>query len=284
MSRVTVLVVAVLALALLGAGIVAQRLSGPSYRDALQADPEPQLFSAAQVAQVPAWIDPGRDRALHAIGAWFAQHGTRPHDAAFRSWLLDQVPAPPDSLAGQQATVDRLFRTRTPAGVRAATWLEAHGKKDLWKLAAHDQGELLSPDGEQRLKATEKSMLRFTKGVADELGARYGSSAPYVREPSLRPEKHIRHGQRCPCSWPSRHAAVAAASAMLLGELQPARAPEYRSLERQVDFSRVYMGGHFPGDLGAGSYLGTLVGCYYLVTREGFAADRLVSPTRRTPR
>lgn len=277
MSRAKVVVVALLALVLVGAGVVAQRLTGPSYRDALQADPEPALFTAAQIARVPGWVDPGRAQAAHDIRSWFAAHGTAAHDGAFRAWLLRQVPAPPGSLAGQIAVVDALFRTRTPQGVRAATWLEAHGKKDLWKLAAHDQGELLGSQDEEHLKRIEKAMLKLTKGVADDLGARFASSAPYVREPSLRPEKHVKDGQECPCSWPSRHAAVAAASATMLGALMPSRAREYRWLEEQVDYSRVYMGGHFPGDLRAGSYLGTLVGSYYLVTREGFTPDRVAA-------
>ncbi len=49
--------------------------------------------------------------------------------------------------------------------------------------------------------------------------------------------------------------------------LEPQRVGQYRWIEAQVDYSRVYMAGHVPSDLVGGALLGDLVGDYYLGTR-----------------
>ena len=115
----------------------------------------------------------------------------------------------------------------------------------------------------------------MSKQVADDLGTRYGSSAPYVRMPSLRKDHTVTSGQKCPCSYPSRHAAAGAASRTVLGTLMPERDAQYRATEAQIDYSRVYMAGHFPGDIRAGALLGDVIGDYFLITRNGVAVAGL---------
>jgi hypothetical protein len=154
-------------------------------------------------------------------------------------------------------------------GVAASTWLESYGKKDIWKLYAHDQGELVDSSTRKDRKAEEKAVLKMSKHVADDLGTRFGSSAPYVRMPSLRKDHQVTPGQKCPCSYPSRHAAAAASSRTVLGALMPERNAQYLATEAQVDYSRVYMAGHFPFDIRAGALLGDVIGDYFLVTRNG---------------
>ena len=51
----------------------------------------------------------------------------------------------------------------------------------------------------------------------------------------------------------------------------PHRAADYRWMEDEIDFSRIYMAGHVPSDISGGSLLGDLVGEYFLVTRAGAA-------------
>lgn len=240
-----------------------------SAKDRIEAAPPPNLFSTAQVRSTAVGVAAQRATADKMIRAWTASHGSSQQDAAFIAWLERNFPGPPKDLAGQMPTVVRLKKTRTPAGVTAATWLEGYGKKDIWKLYAHDQGELLSSQARATRKRDEKSMLKMTKQVSDNLGAKYGSSAPYVRMPSLRTDHKVVKGQQCPCSYPSRHATAAAASQTFLGALDTGRNAEYRTMEAQVDFSRVYMAGHFPGDITAGALLGDVIGDYYLLTRTG---------------
>jgi membrane-associated phospholipid phosphatase len=156
----------------------------------------------------------------------------------------------------------------TAPGIAAATWLESYGKKDIWKLYAHDQKEVLAPSTGADRKAEEKAVLKMSKRVADDLGAKFGSSAPYVRMPSLRTDHTVNPGQKCPCSYPSRHATAGAASRTVLGALMPERDAQYRATEAQVDYSRIYMAGHYPGDIRAGALLGDVIGDYFLLTRN----------------
>ena len=90
--------------------------------------------------------------------------------------------------------------------------------------------------------------------------------------PSLRTDHTVAKGQKCPCSYPSRHATASASSRTLLGTLMPDRETQYRAMEAQVDYSRVYMAGHFPADIRAGALLGDVIGDYFLVTRNGVVA------------
>lgn len=265
-------VVAVLAVASIVTGLLLPSKHGssnPSTADVIAADPPPALFPVADTARIDRIVARQRPLAATQIRSWVASHGTRPDDRAFVQWVEAGFPPPPANLADQMPQVVALDHERTAAGVHAATWLETHGKKDVWKLYAHDQREWLTPSKAKALKADEKALLKMAKTLADTLGTRFGSSAPYVRQPSLRTDHKVTPGQKCPCSYPSRHAAAGAASETLLGGLQPRLDAQYRYLEDQIDYSRVYMAGHFPGDIAGGALLGDLIGDYFLVTREG---------------
>ena len=111
----------------------------------------------------------------------------------------------------------------------------------------------------------------MSKDVADTLGAKYQQSAPYVIDPSLRPDHTVTKGQVCPCSYPSRHAAVGAAARTYLSFLAPHREADYRWTEDEIAYSRVYMAGHVPSDITGGALLGDMIGEYFLVTRHPVA-------------
>ena len=273
---VVALVLAVVALAT-GAALDVTQGNGQntSAKDRIGANPPPALFTDAAIAPTQTAIAGVRGQALDLFAGWVAAHGTEKDDAAFARWVAAHFPPPPANLADEMKVVTALGGQRTRPGVAAATWLETYGKKDVWKLYAHDQGERLSSSRADAVKTEEKSALKLAKKLADSLGMHFGSSAPYVRQPALRPDHHVTAGQRCPCSYPSRHAAAAAASETLLGYLQPSMDAEYRHLEAEIAYSRVYMAGHFPTDITAGALLGELVGDYLLVTREHVDPARL---------
>ena len=162
--------------------------------------------------------------------------------------------------------------TGPPPGCSAATWLEQYGKKDIWKLDAHDQAEWLPAAEGDRRKQDVKDMLDLSKTVADSLGTHFQQSAPYVLEPSLRPDHQVTAGQVCPCSYPSRHASAAASAADLPRALHAApRSRDYRWMEDQIDYSRLYMAGHVPSDIRGGDAARRHDREYFLVTREGVA-------------
>lgn len=271
-SRAFLALAVVAGLAVLG-GAIAPR-AFPSFvdttaKDRIAADPPPALFPDADIAPIGRQIAQQQRTARHLMAGWWAEHEATADDAAFVTWLEATLPGPPSTTAraAEIKQVQRIAPTRTPAGVAAASWLEAFGKKDVWKLAAHDQAELLPTSDGEAVKNDVDAMLSMSKTVADALGARYQQSAPYVVDPSLRPDHTVAPGDVCPCSYPSRHATSGAASATYLTGLSPHRASDYRWLQDEIDWSRVYMAGHVPSDITAGTLLGDMVGEYFLVTR-----------------
>ncbi|MGW1022893.1 phosphatase PAP2 family protein [Streptomyces sp. NPDC002577] len=206
---------------------------------------------------------------------WRRQHGTARDDKAFLLWVAQRVPRPPsaDQRAAEIGQLRTLARARTAAGRRAAGWLEVHGKEDIWQLYLSDQRELI-PAGKGDAERTQlKAALKLAGTINGRLDARYRQPSPYVLDPSLRPEKKRRTGSTCPCSYPSGHAASAAAAVTVLGSFAPHRAADYRWMQAEVVYSRVYMSGHVPSDILAGALLGDLVGEYVLAT-----ASRTGSP------
>ena len=273
MSRryVVVLVVAVLAVLVGALGPVAlDAVANPSAKDKIAADPPPALFESATVAPLESRVAAQTPRAHALMRQWWRDHGRARHDAAFTTWLERTLPGPPSTAerTAEVGYVQQLAATRTAAGVRASTWLEAHGKKDVWKLYAHDQAEMLPAAKGEARKQSVKDLLSLSKTVADALGSRYRQSAPYVLHPALRPDHHVVAGQVCPCSYPSRHAAAAAAATTYLSAREPHRSGDYRWMASQVDWSRVYMAGHVTSDITAGTLLGDMIGEYFSVTRQ----------------
>ena len=154
--------------------------------------------------------------------------------------------------------------------MRASTWLETHGKKDVWKLYAHDQAEVLPADRRATpRKQAVKDMLKLSKTVADTLGTRYQQSAPYVLHPSLRPDHVVTPGPGLPVLLP-----LAARGGGRRGHDVPLRPStrtgprEYRWMQAEIDYSRVYMAGPRTSDVTGGALLGDLIGEYFSVTRR----------------
>ncbi len=267
------LAVAVVAVAAVLAGLVGPMalgaLANPSAKDRIAADPPPTLFGDAAVAPTARQVSGQATHARTLMRQWWSTHDHAPHDAAFTAWLERTLPGPPSAgeRGAEVAAVQQIAPTRDAAGVRASTWLETYGKKDVWKLYAHDQAELLpAEDGDARKQAV-KQMLTMTKTVADTLGTRYRQSAPYVLHPALRPDHTVKPGQVCPCSYPSRHAAAGAAASTYLSARDPHRAADYAWMQSEIDWSRVYMAGHVPSDLTGGALLGDMIGAYFALTR-----------------
>ena len=270
---VALLAVIAIVLGLVGptawAKVTGSPTSNLSAKDRIGADPPPPLFPPAEVADTATDVAAQKRQASALINDWVAAHGTKKDDKAFVTWIEQVFPTPPVDLTAQMPSVVALDKKRTAPGIAAATWLEAYGKKDIWKLYVHDQREVLAPSTGDDRKAEEKALLKMSKKVADDLGVKFGSSAPYVRMPSLRTDHTVTSGQKCPCSYPSRHAAAAASSRTVLGTLMPERDTQYRATEAQIDYSRIYMAGHYPGDIRAGALLGDVIGDYFLITRNG---------------
>ena len=267
-------VVAVLALVAILVGAVGPLAYGAfvdtSAKDRIEADPPPALFPDATVSPIGRKIDAQATTARTLMATWWRDHGRMPHDAQFVAWVERTLPGPPSRTqrSAEIRQVQSLAARRTSAGVRAATWLEAFGKKDVWKLAMHDQAEMLPRAVGDRRKQELDTALKMAKNVADALGTRYQQSAPYVIDPSLRPDHTVTKGQVCPCSYPSRHATAGAAARTYLSFFAPHRDSDYRWTEDEIAYSRVYMAGHVPSDIDGGALLGDMIGEYFLVSRH----------------
>lgn len=272
------LVVAVVAVVALLGGLLGPAVYGhftnTSAKDRIEASPPPTLFPDTEAAAtVDPLVDPQAATSAALMRQWWATHDTAAHDSAFVTWVGDTFPAPPGATrrTAELSGIEKLADQRTADGVKAATWLEQFGKKDIWKLYAHDQAEWVPAAEGDRRKQDVKDMLDLSKKVADSLGTHFRQSAPYVLEPSLRRDHQVTAGQVCPCSYPSRHASAAAASRAYLGHFMPHRLADYRWMEDEIDYSRLYMAGHVPSDIRGGTLLGDMIAAYVLVTREGVA-------------
>ncbi|MGW9134258.1 phosphatase PAP2 family protein [Streptomyces sp. NPDC055681] len=237
----------------------------PGATDRIKSDPPPVLFADADVAALAEQQTAQKHTADTLFTKWKAAHGSARDDKAFTAWVVEEVPAPPAKAArtAELHQVQQLAKTRTAAGKKAATWLEVHGKGDIWKLYAHDQRELLPQDQGAVEKIQLKSALKLSKAITEKVAARDKQPAPYALDPSLRPDKHITAGRKGPYSYPSRHAAKAAAAVTLLGDWAPHRAEDYRAMAAQVVYSRIYMAGHVPSDITASTLVGDLIGDYF---------------------
>ncbi|ARF58419.1 phosphatase PAP2 family protein [Streptomyces gilvosporeus] len=232
----------------------------------IKKNPPPALFSDADVAALAKQRQAQKSTADALFTQWKKAHGSRRNDRAFAAWAEKQVPAPPAKAArtAELHQVQKLAKTRTAAGKKAATWLELHGKKDIWQLYLHDQRELIPQSQGAAEKARLKTALKLAKTITDQLATRDKQPAPYVLDPSLRPDKHLKAGQKGPYSYPSRHAAKAGAAVTLLSAWAPHRAEDYQAMAAQIVYSRLYMAGHVNSDITAGTLVGDLVGDYLL--------------------
>ncbi|MDF3301872.1 phosphatase PAP2 family protein [Streptomyces tropicalis] len=236
----------------------------PSATDRIRQSPPPALFGDAEITPIGLQAQAQRRKADALFARWRKEHGTVRDDAAFAAWAARQVPAPPPAKArtAELRQVQKLAGTRTAAGRKAATWLELNGKKDIWKLYLHDQRELVPVQRGTAEKAELKSALKLAKTLSDQVAARDRQPAPFVLDRTLRPEKHIKPGATSPYSYPSSHAARSAAAVTILAALSPHRAEDYRWMQDEVLYSRLYMAGHVASDITAGTLLGDLIGDY----------------------
>ncbi|RZU28687.1 PAP2 superfamily protein [Streptomyces sp. BK022] len=267
-------VIALLAVAAVAVGLLRPQLiptaaaSGkkPGATRRVEQNPPPKLFTDAEIAAIGKQAAAQRAKADALFARWKTAHGTARDDKAFAAWAARQVPAPPSAKrrTAELHQVQALARTRTAAGKKAATWLELYGKQDIWKLYLHDQRELMPAARGEAEKGRLKAALKLAKTITDQVAAKDKQSAPFVLDPTLRPEKHIEPGAKGPYSYPSRHASRSAAAVTFLAALSPHRAQDYQWMRAEVLYSRLYMAGHLPSDLTAGTLLGDLTGDYEL--------------------
>ncbi|MBV9486600.1 MAG: phosphatase PAP2 family protein [Frankiaceae bacterium] len=243
------------------AGVITLVLNGSSAGNGLPADPL-RFYSAGAVSPIEREIAPVEKRADQLTAKWIAKHGTS-NDTGFASYAVRQVGAVPGSAVqttelGQLRT---LQRQRTAEGIAAATYLEAHGKKDVWQTYG-DAYDALPGHGHDAENLIDAADVLGTE-VADRAQATYQRLPPYQVDPSLNGTIH-RDASRVKYSFPSGHATLAGAEATVLARLEPQRVNDLRFLEGEVDYSRLYVAAHYPSDIVRGALLGRMIGDYTL--------------------
>jgi undecaprenyl-diphosphatase len=127
----------------------------------------------------------------------------------------------------------------------------------LWMAVA---GGLALAGGPRGRRAAARGLvaLGITSAVANQLGKRsFGRRRPALD--GVPPGRRARHVPTS-ASFPSGHAASAAAFATAVAAAVPAAAVPVGTLAAGVAWSRVHTGVHYPGDVLAGLALGTGVG------------------------
>jgi len=247
-------------------------LPSSSSDDPFHGSPVPALYPDAQVAVVDAPLKEAEVRAHRAARRWLDAHPAA-NEETFSNWATRRIGPPPGRRAtrAELAALHRIAATRTAAGTTAATWLESHGKKQPWKLFRKQDQAFLS---QQRYDAVKQAL-----GAAFDLGGtlqaaakqRYDRPSPYQADPSLHGLNQAKFAGQARQSYPSKHTVYAGAGLAILGPQAPHLRAELDWFTDEIAYSRLYGAGHYPSDLTAGVYLGTLIGDYE-ARRAGLAS------------
>lgn len=252
-----------LVLAVGGAALALNVYAKDSPAGPFAGQPLPPLFPRDRVTIVERIAAPEQARAVRDFGRWEARHPAR-DDAAFSSFALTSVGPPPTGRAQRHelAVLHRIDAHRTPAGIAASVWLEAHGNKDVWKLYRKQYQSFVSPAAGSDAKATFKATYALGNALEAQGKAHFARVSPYIADPTLHALNQNRFAKKF--SYPSKHTLVSYALMGVLSQLEPQRSAEYRWMSDEISYSRLYAGGHYPSDVAAGAYLGTLVAQYEL--------------------
>lgn len=234
-------------------------------QDPLASDPAPPLLDAGSLSIVKGEINEQRKAGDKLIQRWFTENGTGTADEGFVSWAAAQLPPEPDTTTRQGEQTTRKGIKTSPAGDKAAAWLNEHGCENVWTSFTAQQLTLRSTTDDEPSSAEMKDVLALAAKVASAAQDRTGSPAASQPDPCSETSKPARSD--CDCSYPSAQATMSAAARTYLGEISPYRYDTYRWMEAQVDLAALYAGLELPSDIGSGALLGQLVGRYVLVTR-----------------
>lgn len=227
----------------------------------LKGQPLPVLFPDSRLGGMDMLVASETKRARHDAKRYLASHPGR-NDTALVGFALNAV-GPPPGRAVQRRELRRLHTIatlRTPPGVKAATWLEVHGKHDVWKLFFKQYSQFAAPGVAKAQKLRFKDEYGLAKMIAAAGKTRFARPSPYITDPSLHAINQGKTTKKL--SYPSKHSVISYALLPLLTRLEPHRVGEFTWMTDEISYSRLYGGGHYASDIAAGAYLGTLVDEY----------------------
>lgn len=219
------------------------------------------FYTTATISPIEHQLATVEARADQVARTWIAKNGTS-HDTGFEVFAVGQVGALPSAAVQQRelGALRSLAQRRTQTGIVAAAYFEAHGKKDVWQTYG-DAYDALPDNGHNNAHDLIDSAYGLGAAVSDTAKNTYMRLAPYEVDPALNGTIQRQVTQQ-KYSFPSGHATLAAAEATVMARLEPQHTDEFRRLEAEIDYSRLYVAAHYPSDILRGAFLGRLVGDY----------------------
>lgn len=215
----------------------------------------------------PAWAQDGPEQRAALACSFCRRPGPmriEPQAGTWKSWVLSsgaqfRLPSPPDGLAQQveiRNLIDRANR-RDAAAMNAISFWDAGPPGYRWNEIAVNylvRNNLSGP-------RTIRLLALLNVAIYDATIAAWDSKYVHNR---LRPsEMNSQLATAIPVpnspSYPSEHAAVAAAAATVLGYLIPSEAQTYARQAQECAESRLNAGVQFPSDVSAGQEIGRKV-------------------------
>lgn len=220
------------------------------------------------------WDGTGRP---DAPGSWqptppaFVETPLEPLAGAWALWVLESpdqfLSAPPAAYdspgwQSQLAAVQQSVAGRTLIQAQHARYWQNSSASTLWNGFAAD---LITRDGLD-LPQAARVLALLAVAQADAQVANYAAKYTYWTERPITadPELDVLFPTPPFPAFPSAHATVSNAGAVVLASLFPADASDLFALAEEAAMSRCWAGIHYPADNDAGSLLGRNVG--YLVT------------------
>ncbi len=219
---------------------------------------------------------------LYAVvlsGAASAQSNLiEPQAGAWKTWVISsgkdfRVPPPPDA-AATQAELGWLHSVATQNDARIANqvnYWDAGSPAFRWiDILINRNLEARPLSAYPHRVFTYVSLAMYDATIAAwESKYAYNRPRPSELDSTLKPSVAV---PRSP-SYPSEHAAVAAAAAEVLAYLLPDEAADFRGLAEEAGRSRLYAGVQFPSDYSAGLDLGRQVAARVIERAKADGSD-----------
>jgi hypothetical protein len=215
-----------------------------------------------------------------------AHAGEEPGVGKWKTWLLTSgsevtVPAPPgddsDQTKAELAELRRLQSFRSPLLNQAIAYWNSGPATQRWTELAVKQA---SPNPLRRCRMLAHVHAAMHDAVVAAYAARYtyNRKSPAALESGLRVAASMVNGP----SYPSAHAAVAAAAAAVLGHFVPAEAERFTSLAREAADARLVAGANYRSDIEAGEALGQAIAQKAIARAQTDGSDAQFTGTRPT--
>jgi membrane-associated phospholipid phosphatase len=211
-----------------------------------------------------------------APAAWATDYRTIPA-ARREGWLVESVTdlgsvPPPPQAEGEIGEVKALVAKRNTADIERALWWDVGGPAYRWNEIAIEE---MLREFITTLPATRNLTLIHT-AIDDAVGAAWTAKQAIKRPRPSQVDASIAPAISVPPSpsYPSDHAAAAAAASEVLGYIFPDRAVAFAAKAEEAMRTRLLAGVEYPSDLAAGRALGRKAAVLAVARGKADGSDR----------